>query len=134
MTNWDQVKIHHVQAQNEMPLPVLGALRIKADVFLNELDPEDVDVEIYYGPLSPWDEFTERNTTQMTAVDSDGSGNYRFRGEILCRKTGRYGFTVRILPSSRKFETPNTGSLVIWAQEQAVEGAPQAVLDFERMP
>jgi starch phosphorylase len=122
MTNWDQVRIHRVRAQNGTPLPVLGDLKIKADVFLNELGPEDVDVEIYHGPLSLRDEFTERNTIQMKAVDSDGNGNYHFQGEIPCGQTGKYGFTIRVLPSSRKFETPYTASLVIWAQEQAVVG------------
>jgi starch phosphorylase len=122
MTNWDQIRIHRVQAQNGKPLPVLGDLKIKADVFLNELDPEDVDVEIYYGPLSLRDEFTERNTIQMKAVDSDGNGNYHFQGEIPCGKTGKYGFTIRVLPSSRKLETPYMAGLVIWADEQAIVG------------
>jgi hypothetical protein len=58
----------------------------------------------------------------MKAVDSDGNGNYHFQGDIPCGETGRYGFTIRILPSGRKFETPHTASLVIWAQEQAVVG------------
>jgi starch phosphorylase len=122
MTNWDQVRIHRVQAQNDIPLLVLGDLKIEADVFLNELDPEDVDVEIYYGPLSLRDEFTERNTIQMRAVDSDGNGNHHFEGEIPCGETGKYGFTIRVLPSSRKLETPYTAGLVIWADEQAIVG------------
>jgi starch phosphorylase len=122
MTNWDQIRIHRVQAHNGTPLPVLGDLKIKADVFLNELVPEDVDVEIYYGPLSLRDEFTERNTIQMKAVDSDGNGNYHFQGDIPCGETGKYGFTIRVLPSSRKLETPYMAGLVIWADEQAVVG------------
>ena len=80
MTNWDQIRIHRVHVQNGTPVPVLGRLRIEADIFLNELDPEDVDVEIYCGPLSLRDVFTQRNTIQMKAVDSDGNGNHHFDG------------------------------------------------------
>jgi starch phosphorylase len=120
MTNWDQIRIHRVDPQNGTPVPVSGRLRIRADIFLNELDPEDVDVEIYYGPLSLMDEFVQRNTLQMKAVNSDGNGNYHFEGEIPCGRTGKYGFTIRVLPSSRKLETPYTAGLVIWADEQSI--------------
>ena len=120
MTNWDQIRIHRVHVQNGKPVPVLGSLRIEADIFLNELDPEDVDVEIYCGPLNLRDDFTQRNTKQMRAVDSDGNGNYHFQGEIPCAETGKYGFTIRVLPSSQKLETPYTVGLVIWADEQAI--------------
>jgi starch phosphorylase len=120
MTNWDQINIHRVHVQDGTPVPVLGSLRIEADIFLNDLDPEDVDVEIYCGPLNLRDDFTERNTKQMITVGSDGNGNHHFEGEIPCGETGKYGFTIRVLPSSRKLETPYTAGLVIWADEQAI--------------
>jgi len=120
MTNWDQIKINHVHVQDGKPVPVLGRFRIQADIFLNELDPEDVDVEIYFGSLNLMDDFTQRDTVQMKAADSDGNGNHHFQGEVPCSKTGKYGFTIRILPSSRKFETPYTAGLVIWADGEAV--------------
>jgi starch phosphorylase len=122
MTNWDQIRIDRVGVQDGKPLPVLGQLKIEAEIFLNELDPEDVDVEAYFGPLSLRDEFTQRNTVQMRATDSGGNGNYRFQGEIPCGETGKYGFTIRVLPSSQKLETPYTAGLVIWAEERLVEG------------
>jgi hypothetical protein len=56
----------------------------------------------------------------MRTVDSDGNGNHHFEGEIPCGETGKYGFTIRVLPSSRKLETPYTAGLVIWADEQAI--------------
>lgn len=120
MTNWDQVLINRINIHDGTPVPVAGQLRIGADIFLNELDPIDVDVEIYFGPLSFKDEFTERDTVQMKAVDSDGNGNHHFEGEIPCSHTGKYGFTIRIMPSHRKMETPYNTGLVIWAHEQAI--------------
>ena len=120
MTNWDQVRIDRVGVQDGKPVPVLGRLKIEAQIFLNELEPEDVDVEAYFGPLSLRDEFTQRNTVPMKATDSGGNGNYLFQGEIPCGETGKYGFTIRVLPSSRKLETPYTAGLVIWADEQAI--------------
>jgi len=120
MTNWDQIRIDRVEVQNGKPVPVLGRLSIEADIFLNQLAPEDVDVEAYFGPLNLRDAFTQRNTVQMQATGSAGNGNYHFQGEIPCGETGKYGFTIRVLPSSRKLETPYTAGLVVWAEEGAI--------------
>ncbi len=120
MTNWDQIRINRVNVHDGTPVPVSGHLRIGADIFLHQLDAEDVDVDIYFGPLSFKDEFTERETLQMKAADSDGNGNHHFEGEIPCLQTGKYGFTIRVMPSRQKMETPYTTGLVIWAPEQAL--------------
>jgi len=120
MTNWDQIRINRVNVLDGTPVPVSGHLRIGADIFLHQLDAEDVDVDIYFGPLSFKDEFTERETVQMKAADSDGNGNHHFEGEIPCLQTGKYGFTIRVMPSRQNMETPYTTGLVIWAPEQAL--------------
>ncbi|MBW1740547.1 MAG: alpha-glucan family phosphorylase [Deltaproteobacteria bacterium] len=120
LTNWDQIRINRIHVHGGTPVPVSGYLKIGTDIFLNELKPEDVDVDIYFGPLSFKDEFTERETIQMKAVDSDGNGNHHFEGEIPCTETGKYGFTIRVMPSRQKMETPYTTGLVIWAQDQAI--------------
>jgi hypothetical protein len=63
-------------------------------------------VEIYCRPLNLRDDLAQRNAKQMKAVDSGGNGNHHFQGEIPCRETGKYGFTIRVLPGSRKTEAP----------------------------
>lgn len=128
MTNWDQIRISRVHVQNGKPAPVLRPLRIGTNIFLNQLQPEDVDVEIYCGRLSFKDEFTEKETIQMKPVNSAGTGNYHFQGEIPCSERGKYGLTIRVLPSSRKLETPYTAGLVIWAEEQPIV-AGEAILE-----
>ena len=120
MTNWDQIRINRVDVHDAQPVPASGNLRVGTDVFLQDLAAEDVDVEIYFGPLSFEDEFIQRETIGMRAVDSDGNGNHHFEGEIPCLRTGKYGFTIRIMPSRQKMETPYTTGLVIWADDRAV--------------
>lgn len=120
LTSWDQIRINRVNVLDQATVPVSGILRIGADVFLNQLQPDDIDVDLYFGPLSFEDEFTERENIQMKAVDSDGNGNHHFEGEIPCLQTGKYGFTIRIMPSRQKMETPYTTGLVIWANDEAI--------------
>ncbi|MDY6954823.1 MAG: alpha-glucan phosphorylase, partial [Thermodesulfobacteriota bacterium] len=122
MTNWDQIRINGVHVHDSRPVPVSGLLSVGSDVYLHELLAEDVDVEIYVGPLSFEGEFTQRETIPMKAVDSDGNGNHHFEGQIPCSETGRYGFTIRIMPSRQKMETPYTTGLVVWAPDEAIVG------------
>jgi starch phosphorylase len=120
MTNWDQIRINRVHVHDGQPVPVSGHLKVGGGVYLHELDPDDVDVEIYFGPLSFEDEFTQRETIQMKAVGSDGNGNHQFECDIPCDQTGKYGFTIRIMPSREKMETPYTTGLVVWADDEAI--------------
>jgi starch phosphorylase len=120
MTSWDQIRINRVNVDDGMPVPVSGRLAISTDIFLSELLPEDVDVEIYFGPLSFQDEFTEKDTILMKTAGADDNGNHRFEGELPCSHTGKYGFTIRIMPTRQKMETPYSTGLVIWANEEAV--------------
>jgi starch phosphorylase len=122
MTNWDQIRINRVDVLDGAPVPVAGQLKIAADVFLSQLESQDVDIEIYFGPLSFEDEFTERQTIRMIAAGTDGNGNHHFEGAIPCKGTGKFGFTIRIMPSRHKMETPYSTGLVIWAHEQVIQG------------
>lgn len=120
MTSWDQIRIDRINVHDGTPVPVSKNLKIRTDIFLSQLQPEDVDVEIYFGPLSFQDEFTEKETILMTALGNDDNGTHRFEGEIPCARTGKYGFTIRIMPTRQKMETPYSTGLVIWAHDQAV--------------
>jgi starch phosphorylase len=123
MTAWDQVRINQVNVLDGAPVPVASNLRIGADVHLSHLEPQDVDVEIYFGPLSVEDEFTERQTVRMRPAGSGGNGDHRFEGQIPCTGTGKFGFTIRIMPSRQKMDTPSATGLVIWAHEEITAGA-----------
>jgi starch phosphorylase len=123
MTNWDQIAINRVGVLDGAPVPVSSYLRIGTDVYLSQLEPQDVDVEIYFGPLSFEDEFTERQTIRMRPSGSDGNGNHHFEGQIPCTGTGKFGFTIRIMPSRQKMETPYSTGLVIWAHEEIIAAA-----------
>ncbi|MFH1077016.1 MAG: alpha-glucan family phosphorylase [Pseudomonadota bacterium] len=116
MTNWDSIKITNIQASDTVDLPINSELTVEADVRLAGLTPEDVDVAVYYGPLNLRYEFIERDIQPMEPIQESSKGNYRYRGKILCNKTGRFGLTIRIMPSNEKLETPYTTGLVIWAE------------------
>jgi starch phosphorylase len=120
LTNWDAIRISNIRSGETIDLPINSDFKIEADVHLAELDAADVDVAIYYGPLNLKEQFTERYIQIMKPGNNDGNGNYHYTGFIPCSQTGKFGFTIRIMPSSQKLETPYTTGLVVWAAGETI--------------
>jgi starch phosphorylase len=116
LTNWDEIRISNMRSGESIDLPINSSLKIEADIHLAGLDPEDVDVAVYYGRLNLKEEFIGRAIQIMKPEGTDGNGNYHYAGFIPCDQTGKFGFTIRIMPSSQKLETPYTTGLVVWAE------------------
>lgn len=115
MTGWADVSTEEVIAADGLEIPVGQQLEVEARVRLGSLGPEDATVEAYYGPLGPEGEFVQRDTTALKVVKDLGGGAYLFRGTIPCSKSGRFGYTVRIMPSLERLENRFAMGLVTWA-------------------
>ncbi|KPK83377.1 MAG: alpha-glucan phosphorylase [Bacteroides sp. SM23_62_1] len=114
MTGWAGVSVEKVTSGNGLDMPVGSELEIEAAVKLGTLAPDDVTVEAYYGRLDHNGDFAERETTALEVYDSK-DGTYKFKGKIPCLETGRFGYTVRIMPSRNRLENPFIMGLVTWA-------------------
>jgi starch phosphorylase len=114
MTSWHEVSVEEVSSDNGMEMPVGKELEVVAKVRLGALSPEDVTVEAYFGHLDQHGDFAERETISLEIVDS-ANELYTFRGQIPCRDTGRFGYTVRVMPSRGKLENRFVMGLVTWA-------------------
>ena len=78
----------------------LGGGRVVAAVAdLGRLGPDDVQVQVVHGPVGNTDEIVDAAAAPMSLVGPDGSGLYRYEGSFTCDRPGRYGFTVRVVPS-----------------------------------
>ena len=66
---------------------------------LGGLSPDDVEVQLLHGPVTPSGELTEAAVSPM-AVNGHGDGNGRFGFEtsFACTQPGRYGWSVRVVP------------------------------------
>jgi starch phosphorylase len=88
--NWAKVSIVEVEQEGPDELAAGEKLTITALVHLGELVPQDVKVEVYYGHLD----------RKLLLMDSERSENgvYLFRSALLCRKTGKFGYRIRVSP------------------------------------
>jgi starch phosphorylase len=114
MTGWQDISVKEVASGDVSDMPVGSELDIEAKVLLGSLSPEDVTVEAYYGRLDHNGDFAERETAVLDVVDFKDEVHY-FKGKIPCVDTGRFGFTVRVMPSRKRLENPFIMGLVAWA-------------------
>jgi starch phosphorylase len=71
---------------------------VTAEVTLGELRPDEVEVQLYYGPVKSPEALTESRTEEMTVLKELGGGAYLYGCQISCPDARRYGFTARIRP------------------------------------
>ena len=113
-TGWHEVSVEEIIAGDGLEKPVGDAIEVAARVRLGGLSPEDVTVDAYYGRMDPQGDFVERDTVPLDVVESGGDLHV-YRGHIPCEKTGRFGYTVRVMPSQDRLENRFVMGLVTWA-------------------
>ena len=94
-TNWPNLKIMHVDA-DDSPLTDLGGLRrVTARIDRGSLVASDIDVQLVHGSVGLNDEIVSAQMVSMAPVLGDDGA---YRAEFPCDAAGRYGFTVRVVP------------------------------------
>ncbi len=84
-----------------------------AYVSLGELDPSDVTVELVHGRVTHSDSLTEPVRKTLDAAEAYEGGRYRYSGPLQLRRTGAFGYTVRVLPSHRSLVSVAEMGLVV---------------------
>jgi starch phosphorylase len=113
---WKSVSVSSVQVSEET-LKVGADLEVKALVQLGQLKPEDVQVQLYYGQLTPRGEISSGGSAlNMQLVGADGGdGSYMFKAQITYDTSGERGLSVRILPNHASLPTPFQPGTIRWA-------------------
>jgi starch phosphorylase len=111
---WEGVDI--LSVETDVSVASLGTDRsVEAEVALGSLSADDVEVQLVHGPVGQQDEIEHPTITMMTPVAENGSGSLRYHGEFSCDTAGRYGFTVRVVPSHPDLITSVELGRVAWA-------------------
>ncbi len=107
----------HVDAiETDASVADLGHTRqVDAVVALGDLDGGDVEVQLIHGPVGQNDELTAGGVVPMEPVDQPDEHHLRYRGSFTCEQAGRYGFTVRVVPSHPDLVTSVELGRVVWA-------------------
>ncbi len=96
---WKAIRIEPPTTKNNGPFTVGQSFTVTALVTLGELRPDEVKVELYYGDLRSVDTITSSNSEEMSVNANHENGVYEYACSLNCRAPGRYGFTIRVVPS-----------------------------------
>jgi starch phosphorylase len=112
---WGKVKIVLPTADKDLSnLHVGDRFNVTTIVSLGELRPDEVEVHVYYGTVSPQNQIVDSQVEKMSMVENKGNGTYVYAQEVTCQTTGRYGFTTRIIPQGPEWREAMPGFMT-WA-------------------
>ncbi len=112
---WPEVSLEFRTTTGELIMKAGDTLPVSVNAGLAGLKPEEVVVELYYGPLTAQDEIARATRVEMTPGQADGSGAYTFSTELVCEQTGRLGYAARVLPKHPKLKGWRRPGLIKWA-------------------
>ena len=112
---WDKIRLESPQRSNGGSFIVGDVFRATSIVHLGELRPEEVKVELYYGPTQSLDRIEPGMTETMSVEEDLGNGTYRYSCTFQCDLAGRYGFTARATPQGDRRLRYDT-MFITWAE------------------
>jgi len=117
LKNWTQIKILSVEANSNSNQVFVGEdFPVKAEIDLGSLTPDDVQLQIYYGPIENGNN-PQNYSTVIMKVESkkNKEGYYKYSGNINSKKSGQQGFTIRVLPKNELQINPFELGVIYWA-------------------
>lgn len=112
---WDEVRIERVEADIPSEATVGNTLPVSAEIRLGSIDPNDVAVELYYGPVDARGLITTGSAVPLSCQGQNGDeGSYRYAGVIPCEYSGQYGYALRIVPDHPEMAARYHVGLVRW--------------------
>ena len=114
--NWNTLKILDVKIDQHDGFKVGDECTIHAWLDMGKIKPEDVSVEIFFGPLDANGDIHSPKTLPLQYSKKTNDGNHEFTGMIKLETSGRMGHTVRILPNHPDIDDPFREGLILWAK------------------
>ncbi|MEZ0577069.1 alpha-glucan family phosphorylase, partial [Halodesulfovibrio aestuarii] len=119
MTKWGGIDLRNANIEIMDETFVGESIRISVDVKLNGIPCDSISTEAYFGQVQQNGEFASRNIRKLTPIgDTDPEGWQHFEGKVSPTKPGRFGYTIRIIPTNPLLIDPRSLGLIRWAVPQ----------------
>jgi starch phosphorylase len=117
ISKWDKIKFDKIEhVKDDTALKVGGKFIVDAEIDLGELTPDDVEVQIYYGKLVGNGDTQKNHYSVMNHIAKTKGESHQYQGEVDCKDTGQFGYTLRILPKHKLLINPFELGLIKWAK------------------
>jgi starch phosphorylase len=113
--NWNSLKILDIKIDEHDGFKVGDECVVHTWLDVGKLKPEDVSVEMFFGPLDAKGDIDSPKTLPMQFDKKTTDGKYQFIGTIKLETSGRMGHTIRVLPKHPDIDNPFREGLILWA-------------------
>ncbi len=111
---WGGIRIVGVHSSGNGHYHVGDDMTVEALVDLPDVDPNDITVQLYAGPITATGEVGEAQVLNMAHSKAIANNRHMYSGTIACKASGRQGFAVRVLPGNADLATPFEPGLIVW--------------------
>jgi starch phosphorylase len=113
--HWKEVRIQELKLEDgRAEIPVGKAMPIQARIGLGQLEPGDVSVDLYYGPMDGDGDLVSALTESMALDGASGEGGHVYRVTVPFKESGKFGFMLRIMPEHPLLVHSADMGLVVW--------------------
>ena len=101
------MRVEHVEPSGLSDSPQIGdTLQLRAFVDLGGLTPDDVEVQLVHGHVSDTDDLRDMEVATLEVAENNEGGRYQFAGAQSLRRTGSFGYSVRVVPKNAALAGP----------------------------
>lgn len=113
--NWPSLFVEEFTSPSKDPFKVGAVLRVQAKVHLGGLSTDDIEVQIYHGPLDSHWNIQDFHTVPMIPKKEESGRNWIYEGDVSCSASGRHGYKIRVVPKHQNLGNPFEPGLIHWA-------------------
>ncbi len=101
--NWKNIRIrsNKITSDSEESIKVGTKLSLTANVYLGELKPEEVQVEIFLAIFDEDNKMSDYKLYPMKLQKNDVHNEYIYSGEFTIEQEGRIAYTIRVVPNAK---------------------------------
>ncbi len=113
---WNKIQISEIETDRDLNAMRVGEkFKVTATVFLDDISSDLIDIQVFYGPVGPKNNLEESHTIKMELEETLGQGYFKYSSVIDCSFAGRYGLTVRAVPTDKSWKDTMPG-MITWAE------------------
>ncbi|MBQ9267669.1 MAG: alpha-glucan family phosphorylase [Clostridia bacterium] len=115
--NWNNVNIISSGSLDELSTNAGDSTKMTCKIYLGNLKPSDILLELYYGKFSDSSQLVESKYQPMTLKNELENNVYEYETELSIDNGGSYGYTFRALPTHPLLINKQDLSLVKWLEK-----------------
>jgi len=112
--NWKSIRFLKVETSSTKELSVKNSLELKTEIFLDSINPHDVELQIFYGKIDSIGGISEGSFVSMDLETEMGTNKFKYKGTLNNWQSGLNGFTIRIIPKHQDLGNPFEDGLIHW--------------------